>query len=277
VIAILLGLGSSLSWGVADFLGGVASRRGGVLAVVVLSQAAGLVVLLVLVGALRVGPPPAHEYALGMAAGALGAGGLVAFYRALAVGSMSLVAPLAALGALVPVTAGVVGGDRPHAATAAGLALAIAGAVLAGRAPGPATRRGVGLALIAAAGFGGFFVLLAPAAEHEPLWATLAARTASVPLVALVAVTAGASLRLPLQLAPAVVLAGLLDATANVSFGAASQRGLVSVVAVLGSLYPVATVALARTILGERLGRVQAAGVATALAGVALVAAGGAG
>jgi len=276
VLAIVLGLGSSLSWGVADFLGGLASRRVGALTVVAVSQLAGLVVLAAILAVRREPVPPASDLGLGAAAGAVGAAGLAAFYRALAVGSMSLVAPVAALGAVIPVAVGVAGGDRLGPATAIGLPLALAGAVLVGRARGPATRRGLRLAVVAALGFGLFFTLLAPAADHDVLWASAMARVASVPTVVIAALVTGAGLALPRRLAPVVVFAGLLDTTANVSFAAASQRGLISVVAVLGSLYPVATVALARAVLGERVGRAQAAGVAAALAGVVLIAAGAA-
>jgi uncharacterized membrane protein len=276
VLAIVLGLGSSMGWGVADFLGGVASRRASALGVVAVSQLAGLTVLAVILALRGDGPPPAAELGLGAAAGAVGAVGLAAFYRALAVGSMSLVAPIAALGAVIPVAIGLAGGDRLGPATAVGLPLAIGGAALMGRARGPASRRGLGLAVVAAVGFGLFFALLAPAAEHDVVWAATMARVASVPTVVAAAAVSGAGLALPRRVVPVVLLAGLLDAGANVSFAAASQRGLVSVVAVLGSLYPVVTVALARAVLDERVGRAQAAGVAAALTGVVLIAAGAA-
>lgn len=274
VLAILLGLGSSLSWGVADFCGGLASRRSRVLAVVLLSQAAGLALVLLVVALRGGGPPPARDMALGAAAGASGAVGLAAFYRALSVGAMSLVAPIAALGVIVPVATGLAGGDRPGALSAAGAVVAVGGAVLAGRAPGPASRRGLRLAALAAICFGGFFALLAPAADRDPLWAVCAARFASVPLLVIAAVVLRQGVAVGRADLPLVVAAGLLDASANISFAAASREGLLSVVAVLSSLYPVATVVLARTVLGERLGRAQALGVGAALTGVGLIALG---
>src|SRR5205814_1453793 len=135
---------------------------------------------------------------LGAAAGAVGAVGLAAFYRGLAVGSMSLIAPVAALGAVIPVAVGVAGGDRLGPATAVGLPLALGGAVLVGRARGPATRRGLGLAVVAAVGFGLFFTFLAPAADHDVLWASAMARVASVPTVVAAALLGGAGLALRL-------------------------------------------------------------------------------
>jgi drug/metabolite transporter (DMT)-like permease len=189
---------------------------------------------------------------------------------------MGLVAPVAALGVIVPVAVGVASGDRPSAVAVVGVVLGVGGATLASRAPGPASTRGLGLALVAAAGFGGFFALLAPAADHDVLWAVIAARIASVPLVLVVALLIRARLAVDRADLPRVLVAGVLDSSANLLFAAATQRGLLSVVSVLGSLYPVATVALARAVLGERMGPIQGVGVCAALVGVGLIALGAA-
>jgi drug/metabolite transporter (DMT)-like permease len=275
VLAIALGLASSLSWGVADFLGGLASRRASAISVVALSQAAGLLLALVVLALARPGSPSAAEYGLGVAAGVSGAVGLAAFYRGLAVGTMSLVAPISALGALVPLAVDLAAGRSPGTLALVGMFVALAGAALAASAPGPASHRGLGLALVAAAGFGGFFVLLAESADGGgALWSLIAARTGSVPIALLGVAAVGASLAIGRRLLVPVVAVGVLDASANFMFAAGSQRGLVSVVAVLGSLYPVVTVALAAVALHERLGRLQAAGAGVALAGVVLIAAG---
>jgi drug/metabolite transporter (DMT)-like permease len=276
VLAVVLGLCSSLSWGVADFLGGWASRRAAAIAVVLLSQGAGLALMLLIAAAIRSGPPPASDMLFGAAAGAVGAVGLLAFYRGLAVGTMSLVAPIAALGVVVPVAVGVAGGDRPSAVVVVGVVVGVGGATLASRAPGPASTRGLGLALIAAAGFGGFFALLAPAADHDVLWAVIAARFASVPLVLVAALATRTRIGVDGADLPRVLVAGILDSSANLLFAAATQHGLISVVSVLGSLYPVATVALARAVLGERMGPIQGVGVGAALVGVGLIALGAA-
>jgi drug/metabolite transporter (DMT)-like permease len=276
VLAVVLGLSSSLSWGVADFLGGWASRRAAAIAVVLLSQGAGLALMLLIAAAIRSGPPPASDMLFGAAAGAVGAVGLLAFYRGLAVGTMSLVAPIAALGVVVPVAVGVAGGDRPSAVVVVGVVVGVGGATLASRAPGPASTRGLGLALLAAAGFGGFFALLAPAADHDVLWAVIAARFASVPLVLVAALATRTRIGVDGADLPRVLVAGILDSSANLLFAAATQHGLISVVSVLGSLYPVATVALARAVLGERMGPIQGVGVGAALVGVGLIALGAA-
>ena len=275
MLAIALGLVSGLSWGVGDFLGGLASRRAHAFTVVALSQAAGLVLALVLLALTRPDVPGAAAYGLGIAAGASGALGLAAFYRGLAVGTMSLVAPISALGALLPLALDLAAGRSPGALALAGMVVALAGAALAATAPGPASRAGLGLAVVAALGFGGFFVLLAESADGAgALWSVVAARTGSVPIALAGVALLGAGLAVGRGVLPLVLGAGILDASANLMFAAGSQRGLVSVVAVLGSLYPVVTVGLAALVLHERLGRLQAVGAAVALGGVVMIAAG---
>ncbi len=274
MLAVVLGLLSGLSWGVADFFGGVASRRAATLAVVVLSQVVGLVLILAVVAVTRPEVPPARELLFAMAAGAAGLAGLAAFYRAMAVGTISLIAPISALGAGVPIVVDLLSGSIPGTLALVGMVVALGGACLAARAPGPASRRGIGLAVVAALGFGAFFSLLAEGADTSPAWAILAARGTSVPLGLIALVVAGTSLAMARRTFLFVVASGCLDVCANLLFAAGSQHGAVSVVAVLGSLYPVTTVLLAGTILHERLGRLQAAGAAIALAGVILIAAG---
>ena len=275
MLAIALGLASSLSWGVADFFGGSASRRAPAIAVVAFSQAAGLALALVALALTRPSLPSPAAYGLGIAAGVTGAIGLAAFYRGLAVGTMSLVAPISALGALLPLAIDLAAGRSPGPLALAGMVVALAGAALAASAPGPASRRGLGLAAVAALGFGGFFVLLAESADDGgALWSIIAARSGSVPFALIAVAALGVGRGVSRRLWPLVVAAGVLDAAANLMFAAGSQRGLVSVVAVLGSLYPVVTVALATLVLHERLGRLQAFGAAVALAGVVMIAAG---
>ena len=274
MLAVALGLFSGLSWGVADFLGGMASRRAAVLGVVALSQAVGLAITLVALAIVHPDVPPARELAMGALAGLSGVVGLVAFYRAMSVGSISLIAPISALGAVVPVSLDLAAGRTPGFVAFAGMMLALAGAALAARAPGPASRRGVSLALVAALGFGGFFSLLAGAAASSVLWGLAASRVASTPVAVGLALAVGGGLAMSRRTVMVVVVSGALDVGANLLFAAASQKGLVSVVSVLGSLYPVATVALAGVVLHERLGRMQAVGAAVALGGVALIAVG---
>jgi drug/metabolite transporter (DMT)-like permease len=255
------------------------ARRAPVLRVVLLSQAVGLTLVLVVVAI--VGDPVPSIGALAKAAGA-GLGGVVAlaaFYRALAIGTMSIVAPISATGAAVPVIVGLARGERPGTLALAAMAAAGLGVVLASREQhaeadrAAAGRLSVGLALVAALGFGTFFVLINSAAEESPVWSLLPGRLVSVAVLALVAVLARTAIAPPAAQWPPLAGAGALDAGANLLFVLASTRGLLSTASVLASLYPLTTVILARVFLGERIRRVQELGVALALAGVALIAA----
>jgi drug/metabolite transporter (DMT)-like permease len=281
MLAVALGLSSAVCWGLADFLGGLQSRSVRVLAVLLVSQAAGLIVIAVALAIAQPDLPPVGDLWPPAAAGLAGALALSAFYRALAIGTMSIVAPISSTGAALPVIVGIATGDRPSAVQVLGIVAAVGGVVLASREldeDRPATaapaRASVALALMAALGFGAFFIGMKAGADASVPWALFAARAASVTAV-LAAVVA---LRVPLPTAPrrlgALVLVGLLDAGANGLYAAAATEGLLSVVAVLGALYPVSTVLLARAVLGERVRRIQEVGIVTALAGVALIAAG---
>ncbi len=273
-MGVLLGLLSAVTWGCADFFGGFASRRMSAAAVAFVSQVVGTTLIGVVLLAMRPTLPPWGDLGLGALGGIAGGLGVYAFYRALAVGTMSLVAPISALSAGVPFAVGLVRGEAPPALALAGAVVALAGAVLASRAPGRASSRGLGLAVVAAVGFGLFFVLIEPAAETSVLWAALSTRTTSIPALLVVCLAAGSGLRIGTGLWRFVLAAGVLDVAANVAFAAATQQGLLSIVSVLSGLYPVATVVLAQVVLHERLSRLQGAGVAAALAGVALIAMG---
>jgi uncharacterized membrane protein len=249
--------------------------------VVLVSQAAGLAALTVVVAVRGVGPPPVGELWPAALAGAAGAAALGAFYHGLAIGTMSIVAPISATGAAIPVAVGVATGDRPSGLQAAGVALAVAGVVLASREPdaddahrAARARRSVALALVAAAGFGTFFVGMARAADADVFWALLVARAASVTLGAVAVAALRLRLAVPRERLPALASIGALDVSANALYAWGSTQGLLSIVAVLGSLYPVVTVLLARAVLHERVRPIQDAGVLAALLGVALIAGG---
>lgn len=278
MFAALLALGASLSWGTADFLGGLKSRLFSPLAVMAVSQPFGLVALGIAVAA-RGSAPPGPEVAWACLSAVLGTLGLAAFYRGLAVGSMSVVAPIAAVAAGIPVAWGVViSGDHLSGLQAIGIVTAIGGAVVAAferDAGGARLAAGVAWAALAMLGFGGYFVSLHASATHDWLWPGFLFRCTSVPLVwAMLYARRGRVRGTRLHLVPLAAI-GLLDTGANALFAAASMRhGLLSVVSVLASLYPVVTVLLARYLLGERVQRTQDFGVAITLAGVILLTAG---
>jgi drug/metabolite transporter (DMT)-like permease len=271
---VALGLAASLLWGGSDFLGGFASRRASVAAVVVAAQVVGIAAILLAVRAAGEPWPGPGPFAFAMLGGVAAGIAIVAFYRALAAGVMGVIAPIAALGVVIPVAAGVIGGDRPGVAAATGGALAFAGVLVASRGAGADGAGGVGMALVAACGFGVFYVFLDHAADGGALWSVVGARAASIPLVAVAALFMGMSLRPPRPAFAVIALAGLVDALAVLSFAAATSRGPLSIVAVLGSLYPIVTAALAAAVVGERLTRLQWLGSAFAMAGVVLIAAG---
>jgi drug/metabolite transporter (DMT)-like permease len=282
MLAAVLALASSLSWGLSDFLGGFQSRRHPLLAVMVLSQGFALALLVVAIAA---GAATEHDTAATLWAagsGLIGVIALTSFYRALAIGTMSIVAPLSATGAAVPVLVGLASGERPAAIQLVGIVLAMIGVMLAGREAGEpdaearrTARASVALALLAAVGFGTFFVGIDQAEQSADVaWVLLAARGPETLL--LFAVFALNRTRVPREPATLAALAaiGFFDLLANFFFVLATGRGLLSVVGVLGALYPAVTVLLARGVLGERLTRTQDAGVLVTLAGVLAMAAG---
>ena len=266
----------------ADFLGGLMARRIAVVAVVAISQTAGLAVIALAV--LVAGEPaPDEEFVpYAMAAGLAGVCGLVAFYRGLAVGKMSIVAPISSLAVLVAVVVGIATGDRPSAVQAAGAALGLTGIVLASResaeraADDRRVAAGVGLALLSGLGFGSFFVAMDVAADHDPLWANLVNRGTSLSLAVLAVLVLRPQVRGLLGRAglPMLVSLGVLEMAANVAFAFAATKGLLSLTSVLSSLYPLVVVFLSWLVLHERLQRGQKVGVAFAHAGVVVIAGG---
>jgi uncharacterized membrane protein len=280
-LGIVLALAASACWGVADFFGGLQSRRLSAVTVVLGVETGGLLIAAVAVLASGKPLPGGEEAAWALAAGLAGVLGLTCLYRALAVGTMSIVAPISSTGVVLPLFVGLARGDRISALQAVGLGCAFVGVVLAGREEGEAggaepaaARQGVLLALVAALGFGTYFVGSAEAADGGVLWTVLLARAGAVPVLALVALLSGVALVPARPDALRLFAIGSLDLTATALYAAATTKGLLALVSVLGALYPVGTVLLARAVLGERLTRAQNAGVVTAFTGVALIVAG---
>ncbi len=275
-MAALLALLSAALWGTSDLVAGLLSRSMRPVVVVAWSQGFALVVLtaVVLVRGL-----PAQGYAgwspWAMLAGVSGSLGLLCFYAALATGTMGVVAPVAALGAGIPVLLGVLTGETPSALAWIGIAVALLGVVLAS---GPELQQGFGarpvlLAGLAAVGFGIGLFAIDRGARVSLLHTLWGMRLTSMLGYAVVAVAARSLGGVPRRWMPVLLAVGLGDLAANALFGAASSMGLVSIAAVLGSLYPVVTILLARRVLHERLRRVQLAGVGLALAGIVALAA----
>jgi drug/metabolite transporter (DMT)-like permease len=282
LLGIGLGLCSSLCWGVSDFIAGTQSRRMPVLRVLLVSQSLGLVGVGIVVAVRGSGPPSFVQLLPAIGGGLAGTAALGAFYRALAIGSMSIVAPISATGVAVPVVVGIASGDRPAAVQLLGIVGAIIGVVLASREHGPgvpddartASRTTIMLSLLAAIGFGCYFVGIRSSARHDVLWALLASRGAASAMLLGVVLAVRPSGRLQRADLLPLSAVGLLDVSATGLYGLATRHGVLSEVAVASALYPLATVLLARIVLGERVRRIQELGIAAAIAGVALMAAG---
>ncbi len=293
-MTILLALMSGLMWGAADFFGGSASRRLPALLVVLVSQAAGLVLVLLIAASVGAFSARTGYLPWAVAAGLVGAFALLLYYRALAIGTMGVVAPIASLGVVVPVAIGLFTGTLPTALCLVGIVVAISG-VVATAGPGtpdsgqikkPGHARSVLLAVGSATGFGVVLFAISEGAKYSAVMTMVTMRCSSVPALLVVAVVAfrprseaRAQLgqRRPLadwRLVAVIITCGVFDVGANLLFGVASGRGSLAVVAVLGSLYPAGTVLLARFVDGERMTSVQNVGVVAALAGVAMIAVG---
>ena len=276
-MAVVLALMSAVVYGASDFLGGLSSRRASVFGVVAVSQLVGLVALVLLLPWLG-GPVGPADLAWGVAAGLAGASGLLVFFRALATGVMSVVAPVTAVtAAAVPVLVGLVSGNSIGPWAAVGIALALVAVVLVSAEGGLSALRAARPAslvpaLVAGAAFGVFFVLLDRTSTDSGLTPLVATRLASVTLVLLVALVGRQAVRVGRPALPLVAVSGMGDMTANALFLLATQQpGQLAITGVLASLYPVSTVVLAQLVLRERLARAQVAGLGTAVAAVVLI------
>ena len=281
VVAVLLALSASLCWGFADFAGGLFSRRIPAVLVVLVLETGGLIGILLVLAVTREAAPGLETILLAALAGVFGTAGLVCFFRGMAVGSMAVVAPVFASGAaVVPAVFGLATGDSVSALVGVGITLAALGILLASleseheAEASRQTRRAVGWALLGALGAAVFVIASDAAADGSILWLLLVARAAAVPFLAVGVVLTGAARRPAGRDLLAIGAVGLLDLAAGALFGLATTEGALAVVAVLGAMYPVITATLARTVLHERIRRIQVAGVCLALLGVVFVAAG---
>ncbi len=267
---------SSVLWGTGDFLGGLRSRSRPAVAVVAGSMLSGLVVIALVALVYGAYDDPSGWLPWAVLAGVAGAAGLTAFYWALASGTMGVVSPIAALGVSVPVVIGFIRGEVPSTLQGVGLAVALAGAIatsgpeLSGRVSG----RSVQLAAFAGVCFGLVFVAVDQGAKSSPMMTLIAMRITSLVLFVIAAIALRSLGGLDRTDIWPLTVVGTFDVTANLTFALASNRGYVSVVSVLGSLYPVMTVLLARAVLHERMQTIQSAGVGITMLGVVFISAG---
>jgi drug/metabolite transporter (DMT)-like permease len=279
-------LATSLLWGLADFGGGLLTRRTPALTVVVVSQSIAVVVLGVIVMATGGWSEAGPQLWFAVAAGLVGPVAMLAFYKALALGPMGVVSPLGSIGVAVPVGVGLVLGERPGVLQFVGILVAVAGVCLAGGPQfrgAPVQRQAIALTLLAAFGFGAVMALIAEASTtltglFLALFVQRVTNVAAGGLALCVSVRRGAPALavdgFPWRSLPALAFVGLADVAANGTYSIAAQHGPVTVAAVLASLYPVVTAVAARGVLRERLRAVQAAGAGLALVGTVLLASG---
>ncbi len=280
----LFALMAAAIYGAADFLGGSVAKRASTLAAVIATQGAGLVLLLLGTPLMLDATVTATDVTFGVLAGLTGSIGVGLLYRGLAMGPMSVVAPITAVCAVViPLIAGLMFGEQLTPAAALGVGLAIVAVVLLGQdAPANApsyepprsaahVAQAVRIALASGVAIGGFFVCLGRTQAPAGLWPLAVSRSVSVTLFLTMALMRKESWKIPaVSIAPAIGC-GALDMIANGLYLAAVRQGQLSLVATLASLYPASTVLLARYVLGEQLGRLQLVGVATAVAAIVLI------
>lgn len=269
-----LSLSAAISWGAADFSGGLAAKSTNAIRVVALAHAVGLVFMLSLALITREPIPRLTSLLWGLVAGLIGGIGLAAFYKALAIGTMGINAPLSAvITAVLPLIFSLWTQGFPHAIQLVGFALALLSIWLITTQPGATERsKGLGLAAIAGIGFGGFLLFIQLAGSEAVFWPLVSARAASALLMTTIVFVSRNGWAPSRSVVPYILVAGVLDSGANALFVAAAQRGRLDVAAVLSSLYPASTVILARFVLNERLSRVQSVGMITALIAVVLIA-----
>jgi drug/metabolite transporter (DMT)-like permease len=278
-VGIAFALAASACWGSADFFGGLKAKRHSALAVLFTIEVSGLIVAAVVMAIAQDPFPSTRAVLCALGAGTAGIVALGAFYRALAIGTMSIVAPISATGVALPVIVGIATGDRPSAVVVLGLIVTTVGVILASREihedeeQAAAGRTSIVLALLAAVGFGAYFIGADVAADDSVLWTVVLGRAIAVPVVGFIVLTRAVALPRGGDLR-VLCAAGAVDLLATALYGVANTHGDLSIVSVVGSLYPIATVMLARAVLDERVRTVQAVGVVAALSGVALIAAG---
>ena len=275
-MGVLFGLLAAVTYGAADFLGGRASRRVDVFQVVLLSQLVGTLPTLAVVPFFTSTGPPPGALAWGAAAGIGGGTGVLFLYRGLAIGRMSVVAPITGVvAAAAPVVFGLVGGEHPGRLALIGVGLALISVALVSRAADESSDapQGAGVVQAFAAGlaFGAFFIFLDRAGDNTGMWPLVGTRAASLLLVAGAVVILRKPLRPPTGTWPGIAGAGMADMAANIFYLIATRHGLLSLVAVLTSMYPASTVLLARFVLNERLVKTQLMGLALAAGSIAMI------
>jgi drug/metabolite transporter (DMT)-like permease len=275
MLAALLALAASFSWGTSNYLAGVESRTRSVWHVAALSQIAAAGAAGVALLAARQPPPGSWDLFLLIVTGVTTAAGLVMFYKALAIGTMSVVAPIIASEVLIPVAAGIVMGERPGLQAYTGMVLTVGGVVLISWARrgtrDHVARKAVILAVLTAVCWGFMLLIYGTTGKENPMWAVFDTRVTSAAVLAAYVLLTGRGLTLKGENVPVLAAIGLLLAAANVLFIVAAGQGYLSVTSILGSLSPVVVTAYAQLLLRERLAPRQWAGFVAVFVGIVLL------
>ncbi|MDC7241592.1 MAG: DMT family transporter [Spirochaetales bacterium] len=270
---------SALTYGAADFLGGISSRKNSSIPVVAWSQLMGLLLVLAAAPLLGATAVPRSDLLWGMAGGICGAIGVVILYKGLAVGFASIVSPLAALtGAVLPVLFGVLSGEKPPLLSWIGVAMALPAIYLLSlekEEHRDHVFRSIKLGFLSGLGFSAFFILISRTTDASGMWPLAAARATTVPLFFLITILSGQTVRLAPGSRGQALFSGILDMGANIFFLLAVRTGMIITAAVLTALYPGPTVILQKIFLGEKLGPARVAGLILAVTGAALIGVGG--
>lgn len=276
-MAAALALGTSLAYGISNWIGPRLARDAPLMVLLVVGQGCSFLLAFGVVGVQGEAPPGLEAVGWATLAGLGNAGGLVLFYRAAQHGPLSIVVPIGSLGAVLPVAAGWAGGEEISVAKVLGVLLALGGVSLVARRPdrsGPSDadrRLAILLAALSAVCFGVFLAAIGPAADEHPAWAVTISRAALLAVLLVLVAHEGGFERVAVRRLPLLAVPGLLLFAGTIAYATATTKGDLSVVSVLGTLFPVVTVGLAIAFDGERLRPAQGAGVIAAIIGVVLL------
>lgn len=274
--AILLSFVACLGWGTADFIGGIKSRRLPTLAVMLIANLFGILLITAIVFFQGTPLPPISAILWATLSGLAGVFALYLLYQGLSVGPMAIVAPVSGTGVILPVLFGILQGDSLTAIQGLGILAAVIGTFLASREKKESRSpkrviRGFNYALASAVGVGLYFIFMDIASDTDPYWASLVMRVSySLVLLPIIFLTQTSFKGARLHVIPIAIM-GILDSIAGFSFALASTRGMLSVVSVVSALYPGITVLLSGLFLHERLQRTQILGIIFALIGISLI------
>jgi len=278
VLPITLSIFACFGWGIADFIGGLKSRSLPTLSILMISSLTGTFLLGIILLSLNAPLPDDPLLLWAIPAGIIGVAAMFLLYRSLAIGTMSILAPISATGVILPVIWGIFSGDNLSGLCSLGIAIAILGSLMAVMENDPKRNKrkltkGVGLAMGSAFFVGLYFITMDAACTHHPIWASMIMRSSTLIILIPLLFFAKITINIGKVQFPPILLMGIMDTMAAFCFAVAASKGMLSQVAVISSLYPAVTIILSAVITGERIQKIQFSGVVLAIAGVTLISA----